>query len=62
MCALVDHKVRRRGMQIAEALNVSQETISRRLRVMGKIIKIGKPVCGLIDPYNYLIWNILLYI
>ena len=28
--------------QLAKALNVSQETISRRLRVMGKINKLGK--------------------
>ena len=54
MCALVDHKVQRRGMQealdddptqtqqqLAESLNVSQETISWRLRAMGKINKIG---------------------
>ena len=55
MRALVDHKVQRREMQaaldadptqtqqkLAEALNVSQETISGRLRAMGKINKIGK--------------------
>ena len=34
--------------QLAEALNVSQEKISRRLRVMGKINKIGKWV-----PHNF---------
>ena len=28
--------------QLAEALNMSQETISGRLRAMGKINKIGK--------------------
>jgi Bacterial regulatory protein, arsR family. len=28
--------------QLAEALNVSHETISRHLRAMGKINKIGK--------------------
>ena len=55
MRPLVDHKVRRRRMQaalddnptqtqqqLAEALNVSQEAISNRLRAMGKINKIGK--------------------
>ena len=61
MRALVDHKVRRRGIhaaldddptqtqkQLVEALNVSQETISGRLRAMGKINKIGKWV-----PHNF---------
>ena len=61
VCALVDHRVRRWGMQAAladdqtqtqqqlgEALNVSKETISRHLRAMGKINKIGKCV-----PHNF---------
>ena len=61
VCTLVDHRVRRRGMQAAladdstqtqqqlgEALNVSKETISRHLRAMGKINKIGKWV-----PHNF---------
>ena len=61
MRSLVDHKERRLGMQaamdddptqtqqqLAEALNVSQETISRHLRAMGKINKIGKRA-----PHNF---------
>ena len=61
MHALIDHKVRRLAMQaaldddptqtqqqLAEALNVPQETISRHLQAMGKINKIGKWV-----PHNF---------
>ena len=53
VCALVDYKVGRR-LQAAldddptQALNVSQETISRCLRAMEKINKIGKWV-----PHNF---------
>jgi len=59
--ALVDHKVRTQGLQVAldddstqtqqqlaETINVSQETISRHLQAMGKINKIGKWV-----PQNF---------
>ena len=40
--ALLDDDPTQTQQQLAEALNVSQETISRRLRAMGKINKIGK--------------------
>ena len=46
--ALLDGDPSQTQHQLAEALNVSQETISRHLQAMGKINKIGKWV-----PYNF---------
>jgi hypothetical protein len=48
MQAALDDDRTNTEQQLAEALNVSQETISGRLRGMGKINKIGKWV-----PYNF---------
>ncbi|KAL6255560.1 hypothetical protein P5V15_013904 [Pogonomyrmex californicus] len=39
---LLDDDPTQTQRQLAEALHVSQETISRRLRAMGKINKLGK--------------------
>lgn len=44
---LLDDDPTQTQRQLAEALHVSQETISRRLRAMGKINKLGKWV-----PHN----------
>ena len=48
MQAPLDDDPTQTQQQLTEALNVSQETISRRLRAMGKINKIGKWV-----PHNF---------
>ena len=48
MQAALDDDPTQTQQQLAEALNVSQETISRYLRAMGKINKIGKWV-----PHNF---------
>ena len=42
MQAALDDNPTQTQQQLAKALNVSQEIISRRLRTMGKINKIGK--------------------
>ena len=39
---LLDDDPTQTQQQLAKALNVSQETISRRLRAVGKIYKLGK--------------------
>jgi len=46
--AALDNDPTQTQQQFVEALNVSQETISRHLRAMGKIYKIGKWV-----PHNF---------
>ena len=48
MQAALDDGPTQTQQQLAEALNVSQETISRRLRAIGKINKIGKWI-----PHNF---------
>ena len=45
---LLDDDPTQTQQQMTEALNASQETISRRLQAMGKINKIGKWV-----PHNF---------